>query len=790
MTKATRAMRGNFCAYLLGVTALTGFAAPAYAQDAPAAGTATGSSDIIVTARKTSERLLDVPVAVTVLSGQSLETKNAVSLRDVATFTPGLMMREAPGNATASTISLRGQFQNDILATLEPSVGTYVDGLYWARAYGINADLLDVQNVQVLKGPQGTLFGRNTSAGAMVITTNNPTFDRVSGQVQATYGSYNERSGNAVINIPLSDTFAVRGAVRVSKRDGIQHDYQTGRRYNNRDNVQARLKARWQITPDVSLDLSGEVFHAEANNMAKALVYMTPAGQTTYINSGDLTAAEINALTTNGLKGNLVGVSPTRVNPAFPFGGGSDTTTHTVAGTLAAETGLGTVKFINGYRTVRSVTGLDLDGTSADLYFSTGYTDMKEFSSELQLTGKTDKLIYAFGATYLSENGFDRSYSRTLRFVPSLGSLPSVSRHFGSISNQSVGIYGQATYHLTDQLSVTGGLRWSHDKKGIVAHPSSSVDVNLVPLVCTGGGAISQDCAIANTTSFSNVSYTAGLDYKLAEDLMIYAKYGRGYRAGGQQLRAQTAADARSPFQPEINNELEIGIKGKVLDNRLTFTIAAYSNKVNGAQRSYLANTRPSQTLLENANAKNRGIEVDFSLRMTDDFTLGFSGSINDSKYTYYQGRVLDNRVGSLTNGQIITIDKTTNRFDGIPDSAYNISLDYRHPFEFATISANVTYSWQDAYATAPDSFSLLTTYAGLNATDANGILAATTKPAAGIFNARVAASLADGKYEVAVWGRNITDKRFYQHALLLGSFVNGTPNDPATYGVTATVKF
>jgi len=790
MTKATRAMRGNFCAYLLGVTALTGFAAPAYAQDAAAPATATASSDIIVTARKTSERLLDVPVAVSVLSGQALETKNAVSLRDVATFTPGLMMRESPSTTSATTIALRGQFQNDILATLEPSVGTYVDGMYWGRAYGINSDLLDVQSVQVLKGPQGTLFGRNTSAGALVITTARPSFDGVSGQIQATYGSYNERAGTGIVNIPLSDTLAVRGAVRVSKRDGFARDYQTGKRYNDKDNLQGRVRALWQITPDVSLDVSAELFHAEGNSPAKDLIYMTAGNQTTYINSGDLTANEINALTTSGLSANLVGVTQTRVYPSLPFAGTNFMTAHTYAGTLTAETGLGTVKFINGYRSVIGRNSNDLDGTSADIYLTHSLVNLKQLSTELQLTGKVDRLTYALGATYFSEFGSDRSYTRTLRFVPSLGNLSSLSRHFGTISNRSWGIYGQGTYAITDQLNFTGGLRYSHDKKGIVAHPSGSVDTNLKALACTGGSLLAQDCAIPNTTSFSNVSYTAGLDYKITPDVMIYAKYGRGYRAGGQQLRAQTLADATNPFLPEVNNEAEIGLKGKLLDNRLTFALAAYANKITGAQRSYLANTRPSQTLLENANVRGKGLEADLSLRVTDDFTLGFSGSISEVHYTSYQGRVLDGRAGSPTVGQIITIDKTGNRFDGIPDSSYNVSLDYKHPFQFATISANVTYAWQAAYATAPDSFNLLTTYAGNTAAEANAIIAATTKPAAGILNARVAASMADGKYEVALWGRNMTDKRFYQHALLLGGFVNGTPNDPATYGVTATVKF
>jgi iron complex outermembrane receptor protein len=172
---------------------VAGLAAPAFAQATnPAAEEDTGGlGEIIVTARKVEENLQDVPVSITAFSGDDLQNQNIQRLQDVANFTPGLLMRQGSSTPSAVTITLRGQVQTDILATLDPSVGTYVDGVYWARAYGLNSDILDASSVQVLKGPQGTLFGRNTTGGALLINTNDPNLDDFGGRISATYGRFN-----------------------------------------------------------------------------------------------------------------------------------------------------------------------------------------------------------------------------------------------------------------------------------------------------------------------------------------------------------------------------------------------------------------------------------------------------------------------------------------------------------------------------------------------------------------------------------------------------------------------
>ena len=191
----------------LGVGVLV---APAFAQEAAEEDSA-GLTEIIVTARKVEENLQDVPVAVTAFSGEDLQNQNIQRLQDVANFTPGLAMRQGSSTPSAVTITLRGLVQTDILATLDPSVGTYVDGVYWSRAYGLNSDILDASSVRVLKGPQGTLFGRNTTGGALLINTNDPDLNEYGGKISASYGRFNELTLNAVSNIPIiEDKIAIR----------------------------------------------------------------------------------------------------------------------------------------------------------------------------------------------------------------------------------------------------------------------------------------------------------------------------------------------------------------------------------------------------------------------------------------------------------------------------------------------------------------------------------------------------------------------------------------------------
>lgn len=813
------------------------FAADAGGAD-PQASDQSGIADIIVTARKVEERLQDVPVAVTAFSGDSLKQQNAVTVIDVARFTPGLLTVPGSNNPTVIAYSIRGQVQGDNLATLEPSVGTYIDGVYVARAYGLNGDLVDVSNVQVLKGPQGTLFGRNTSAGAVLIETRNPDLKNTGGEISATFGRFNEFVGSGVLNLPLvTDTLGVRGAIQIHKRNGYVTDDITGAKYNNIDSLTGRVKVLYEPSSTVSILAQGDWYTYNSDGPVRVMAYGGPnylvntpapliaAGMpdctlpanafscapvptyATLIDYGALAYPPFNippaALAAFGIRqfphtfgyySQLNANDPNRT--AADYLPRTDTKTQSYSLTASVDTTFGKVKLIGGYRKVKASSGIDLDGTPYQILASTGIQDLHQWSFEGQLTGSTadKKFDYVAGVTYFTEGGYDLSFSSTL--VP----LQPPGYYRGEIDNKSFGVYAQGTFHVNDKLSVTGGLRWSSDKKGLITHNQSLVPIALTSAACALPGATlvasadkSVNCTLGHEDTFKQLSYLASIDYHITPDVLVYAKMSKGYRSGGENLRANGDPATFAPFVPEINYEEEVGIKADFFDRKVRLNIAGYYNKIHNAQRSQLLAV-PSGPLkgalltsLGNAQrVRNMGFEADLQIAVTRDLTLQATGNVNDAKYLQYDV--------PMAWGSTIMADHRGENFGLIPKGSFTVAGNYKHDFGSVNFHARVDYSWTSRYYTSGDTCgsypvpSLNMPCIPLPAAE----LAAETAPAAGILGARAGISLNDGLYTIDVWGRNITDNRDYTSAFNVTPFglTSAIRRDPATYGASVTVKF
>tara|TARA_R110000772_G_scaffold11635_3_gene36263 strand:- start:7 stop:2370 length:2364 start_codon:yes stop_codon:yes gene_type:complete len=744
---------------------------PALAQDADdAESTARRLGTVTVTARKVEENLQEVPVAVTAFTGAELAEKGVVQVNDLAAFTPGLTIREASSNPTAPNFSMRGQIQNDVLATLDPSVGTYVDGHYWARAYGLNIDLLDVEGVQVLKGPQGTLFGRNTTGGAILVTTADPNFDGISGTLEASLGNLSAQTYKGILNMPvIDDVLAVRGAIQMSSRDGYINDLVTGEDYNDRDISNARAKVLYTPTDTVRIVLSGEWFDQKMNG---------PGGGTIY--AGGLTGAFLagfNPLAAPGTPFPVV--IPDYVNvvngsdaddvalDANPFLRASS---QTYNGTLTWDVGSGQFKLIAGQRKVKSNSMLDLDGNSlggtdvTSLHATGGGVSLEQSSIEGQYAGTLleDRFHYVVGATYFEESGYDKTNTRSLLFaVPGAG--PFELNYRGDIDNTSVGVYAQGTYDLSDKLAVTAGVRYSEDEKGVTTNNSRSFVPSGIVFQCLGGQT-PPNCQETYSDTFDDVSYTLGVDYKLTDNMLVYTKYSRGYRSGGQNLRLNGTGDL--DFDPEIVKEIEAGFKGDLLDNRLRLNVAAFTNQIDDAQRSIIvAIGNANATVVQNAaKVKNTGAEVELTAILNDYFSIQAGASIIDSEYDEY-----------LDAG----VDVSDRHFIAIPESEFNIAAIYSAPVELGQLTGRLDYAWRDEYFNneAPGGSAALQD--------------AITSPASGALNARVGVDFGNG-FELSVWGRNVLDNRDNRTSLYISNFgyVSGQSREPATYGITGTYRF
>ncbi|MET0987828.1 MAG: TonB-dependent receptor [Steroidobacteraceae bacterium] len=772
-----------------------------------------GLEEITVTARKVTENQQTVPVSLTALSATELERASATQLIDVEQLAPGLVMSASPTTESALTIQLRGQQQNDTLATLDPSVGLYVDGVYWARAYGLNADLLDIKSVQVLNGPQGTLFGRNTTGGALVLETENPNLESSSGRVSGTFGRYDEVGATAVLNLPvIENKLGVRLALQSNDRDGYIRNTNTGSHLGEKNSWTARGKVLFQATEALSTLFSAEVFDMDVKSTPLSAKFIAPPTATNPLGSF------VNQEAGTVGYGSVAGLGPYTVPPEFSFAtstptaGGIaffqqmfarsqlgaplvqayidsaqgdtvglntdapvDVRTRTFSNTTTYDAGWGAIKFIAAYRDVAAHNDYDFDGTPWLAVSAELWQDLNQWSGELQMTGNAldDKLSFATGLFYFAEYGDDRS--QQVGF-PSFN--PTLPMFDGTVNNKSAGIYSQGSYRVTEKLGVTAGLRYSYDEKALTSRNRTVLPPAL------GGGLFSCDlpgapnpCEMKFKDDFSAVSYTLGMDYRVTDDVMVYLKTGKGFRSGGQNLRGSAVTGSFAKFDPEEVRDIEAGLKSQFWDNRARLNAAVYYSENKDLQRSTAVTDASGQssTVVQNAGkARVIGSEVQLTLQATEHLLLGAGAAYTDPKYKSFR----DPQTGA---------DRSNELFSGVAKWTANVNATYTQPISLGNLTLRADYSWRDDVVLWPWPKS------DPNEPFNDAIVDATTDEATGVLNARAALSVMDDTLEFAIWGSNLTDERDSVGGTIFAApvtVVNTRLRDPRTYGVTVSYRF
>ncbi len=697
---------------------------------------------VTVTARKVEENLQEVPVAVTAFTGELLQESGVVDFGDIAAYTPSLTTVDSSSNAAALALSLRGQVQNDVASNLEPSVGTYVDGVYWARAVGLNADLLDVASVQVLKGPQGTLFGRNTTGGALVIETANPNFDGASGSIEGTVGSYNARGAKAIVNVPLiEDVLAVRGALSIDKRDGYVTDPFTGRKWNDKDNMTGRVKALFAPTENIEFTLSGEWFEFQTDGRVRGTVYVDRTAGTGGSRAAGIPQSYVDLVNTGNLD------IATNVDQFV------DVTTETFTANFKWDVGPGELKLTAGNRTTDSKNLLDLDGSAEAIHATSQSAKLEQNTLDVQWTASAidDRLNYVVGAGWMEDKGFDRSTTN------------SVVGFRGDLDNISWGVYTQGTFDVTDRLGITAGVRYSEDEKGLTSN--TTLDAPVIQSACFlyfGAGGVSlEDCPQTDTATFDSTDYTLGADFHVTDTTMVYAKFSTGYRAGGLPLRIFTIEEF-VPFNSESVEEIEIGMKGDFLDERLRINLAVYQSKLSDAQRSTVVDAGGvSQSIVSNMDIENTGLEVDIVGVVNDNVQLTVSGSLLDS----------ENKTSELA------------RIYYTPEENLSAAIDYNRPMSFGEFNAKLSYAWTSEYNTSDVN--------DPNNPENDAIVVATSAPSSGQLNGRIGVKF-DNAFGLTLWGTNILDDDAVNAGLYVPTYgyVTGEQRQPRMFGITGTYRF
>jgi len=802
------------------------------AQAAPAEGAAL--EEVVVTARKVTEKLQDTPIAVGAFSGDTIQKQATRTLADLSASTPSLSIERATSvDPIASYIRIRGLGQTDNIVGQDQPVATYIDNVYVSGSNGQGVlNLFDVNRVEVLKGPQGTLFGRNTTGGAFTIYTNEPS-DHFEAQVLGGVGNEGQRRFAAMLNAPVAENAALRVVGELNRETGWMRS-QLGSRYGDSNIKSVRAAFKFQPTSRLTALLRADYQLAKAGGTPQRQSFIglgpysgvtgaaTPPGTITSVERAaaldlcgasclDATAspatlnARLNAFipAAQAALANYVN-SPHDIRGAnFPSWQRFEA--WSASATLSYDVGAGaTLKSITAVRRSHSSRVGDLDGTIFNILHSLAdITAVKQITEELQLTGTTfdNRLKYAAGFYYYDYRGHGLQGSATLPGLAAFGNLVDTNPATtvgtanayttvdGLIRKRSPAVYAQGTFAVTDTINVTAGLRQTWEKyriesRGLQVRNDGSLRCN-VP-----GSNVLPPCLATGRTSFKGLSYTAGVDWHPVKDVMLYAKTSRGYKSGGIPFRTTVSAATLLPYAPEKVQDVEVGVKSEFLDRRLRVNVDAYRMKYTNAQK---ANTLRDpitgsigSSLANVASALIRGVEGEVTALPVQNLRVDASVGYTDARYNSFLLSRFD-ASGTLipasarTADQLRADDLSGDHFENTPRWTYTLGGTYTWPTEFGQIQGNLLWRWQSsAYPTSTG---------GPPTPDF-----AIRQKAYGLLSGSLRTTFDKQNLTVSLWGRNLLNKDYCAYFLDLvrsglGS-VSCIVGQPRTYGVEASVKF
>lgn len=647
-------------------------ASPATATDVGAQTTA-GSDEIVVTARRRAENLQDVPIAVTAFTGEALSERNVDTIDQVARFTPNIRFDTAAQLSGASfnpTVFIRGVGSNDFAIFTDPGVGFYVDGVYFARSIGAVTDAVDLESVQVLRGPQGTLFGRNTIGGAVIIETAKPQLDAVSGKLEAIVGRFDRIDLRGALNLPIvRDELALRITAATLNRDGYVKRLWDDSDMGDRNTDMIRGQLRWEPTPAFRVDLAADYTRSREHSAPNKLVAVGPqAGLPPRFALPGPVLGLYNDFVAPTLGINAPSGQP-QLDPSWitdkPFttwAGGpnvNDLDLWGVQGTLTFDaTDDLQFKSITAYRDMHATFARDGDNTP--FTFRETFNDDKvwQFSQELQASGRLAQGVsFVAGLYYLKEKGTDFGRADLANLLwPPLGPAAAPAVYiFNWIDNESYAAYGEVDIGLLQRLTLTLGARYNHDKKKIrivnirqrdsfASMPDMDVEE---PLRGAWPRFIDSDVQdIPTSDSWDSFTPRVILKFDVTDTANVYASFSRGFKSGGFNMRPLTGPEEVTSYDPETLTTWELGAKTSWFDRRLTVNAAIWKSKYKDIQLS--VNQTPLN-FVANASGDLWGFEVEAVVRPTPWLDLNASVGHVDSEYTEISNPLAPNQVLPLT---------------------------------------------------------------------------------------------------------------------------------------------
>lgn len=692
--------------------------------------------EVIVTARKVEEDIQKTPVSVTALTGRTLDQLSVTNLAQIDHLAPNLQVSPGySGGGTGANFYIRGVGQTDFIATSDPGVSLYLDGVYLGRTIGAALDTADIERVEVLKGPQGTLFGKNTIGGAINVISRRP--DAAGGSyVEGTIGNHSRTDGRFAANLPLSGELVARIAAVARTNDGYARRELDGVRVGDDDDIGGRVQLLW--TPDDSTDvlLSVDGSRRRAHIAAHGATHVVASGGGDYFTL--LTGLDVLDFPPSS-DPRTINTTSVRPNDDLDVLGTSIEVNRTFSGAL--------LKSITAYRELDSRSAADFDGTLAIYNDQEVAQDQDQLSQEFQLSGSSERLKWLVGAYFLRENVAE---TITNRFYAYYAFLPygEGTTQFNDLETTNYAAFGQFSYRLTDRFSLTAGARGTYEKKESTL---SNADLPT-PFVVHG------------EESWDDLSPRLGLEYEATDDVMLYASLTRGFKSGS--FNGRPAADTQfTSYEPEEVLAYEVGLKSQWLDDRLRLNAAAFLTEYTDIQLLTVGVDSNGDLFFPVDNAGDAdiaGFELELQARPIENLMLHASvGNAEES----WQGIapvafVTDQtRLPSLSHWNT----RVGIRYEQSIGSLGSLTFggDYTDRSSYYQTTINSPLEREDGYA---------------------------------LVNAFVSYASAGGRWELRLWGRNLNDeeyKAWAQDLIAIGdSHTSVWFGRPREYGATLRVNF
>ncbi|MFZ5706107.1 MAG: TonB-dependent receptor [Pseudomonadota bacterium] len=638
-----------------------------------------GIEMITVTARRRAESMQDTPIAISAVTAEGLTARAIDNVTQIGDFTPNVKFNSSvpvsASNATAA-IFIRGIGQNDYQLSADPGVGLYLDGVYISRGVGNILDVLNVERIEVLRGPQGTLFGRNTIGGAVSVVTKKPS-DTLGGTLEGTTGRFNRIQLKGSIDIPLAEGIYSSFAGFYHKRDGyVKGVIPAAPDLGDTDQLAGRFALRLEPSESVTIDLAVDGTRARENsapNVAISIDENAPAPQVwnaVYSGAPGICANSANAarLTDQRCYNSQWALAPYRhggtfsaISPVFangnpePYQSASDLNIWGVSGTLEWKLSDAlTFKSITAYRKVTGFWTRDSDHSPASIVQTNSDWTQDQFSQEVQLLGDMfdGSFNWVLGGYYSDEHGNHKDLVNIVDAVFLSGAV---------LDGKSLAFFGQGTYEIVKDLNLTAGIRWTEDKKSFGNANQFVVDAGFLrgaPFNPDGSGLQDGDPLMGPLGQTSTIKDTAwtpmvSLAYRFSPELLTYVSYSEGFKGGGFTQRVFPPFAFIPSFKPETSTTYEFGFKSDLLGRKLRVNGAVFMNDYDNLQITVNDPTLGFAPIIQNAaKARIKGFELEMQARPVGGLQLDAGIGYLDAKYRSVDIRALNAGVTTATKLQ------------------------------------------------------------------------------------------------------------------------------------------